>query len=120
MTKVRTFKDIVAWQRAQRLIIKIYDATKKFPNDERFGLTSQMRRAAVSIASNIVEGFARKGLRESLNFYNIANASIEEVKCQLLITLEINLISKEKYDELSALSAETGRLLWAWTESQKN
>lgn len=120
MKKIKTFKDIIAWQKAHHFVIQIYEVTKKFPVEERFGLVLQMRRAAVSITSNLVEGFARKCLREGLNFYSISNTSLEELKYQLLISHDIGLIKDEKYQDLVENSKEVGRLLWAWSESQKS
>ncbi|NQT50178.1 four helix bundle protein, partial [Candidatus Kuenenbacteria bacterium] len=76
--KVKTFKDIFAWQKAHQVVIATYKLTEGFPDTEKFALVVQMRRAAVSIASNIVEGFARKKIKETLQFYNIAAASLEE------------------------------------------
>lgn len=116
---MKTFEDIIAWQKAHQLVIQVYEITKGFPVEEKFGLVSQMRRAAVSITSNFVEGFARKSLRESLNLYNISNASLEELKYQLLISHDIGLIKSKEYQDLVEKSKEVGRLLWAWSESQK-
>jgi len=117
--EIKSFKDIIAWQKSHQLVLKIYKITKYFPSDEKFGLISQMRRAAVSVAANIVEGFARKKILESLNFYNISNASLEELKYFILICYDINLITKDTYSKLVEMSQETGRTLHGWIQSQK-
>ena len=116
--KIKTFKDIIAWQKAHDVVLMVYEITKKFPDYEKFGLVTQMRRAIVSVASNIVEGFARKNVKESLHFYNIANASLEEVKYQILICKEVNIINNEEYNGLIACCDETGKTLHGWTASQ--
>ena len=72
---IRTFKDLNVWVKARQLVLYVYHLTKSFPAEERFGLTSQIRRSSVSVACNIVEGFRRKHIKNSLNFYNIADGS---------------------------------------------
>jgi len=97
MNKIKSFKDLIVWQSAYEFAKLIYTATEKFPDHENFGLTPQMRRAAVSVGSNIVEGFARIGVREANQFYNIANASLEEVKFQIMLSFDFKYISEEQY-----------------------
>ena len=80
MEKARSFQDLVVWQKAHQLVLLAYKITKDYPAEERFGLTSQIRRSAVSIAANIAEGFIKKGKKDKLNFYNIAQGSLEELK----------------------------------------
>ena len=117
--RIKTFEDIIAWQKAHKTVLEIYKITEGFPSTERFGLISQMRRAIVSVACNIVEGFARKKVKEGLHFYNIANASLEEVKYQILICKDINLINDEKYESLTASCDEAGKTLHGWMNSQR-
>jgi four helix bundle protein len=90
----RTYHDLLAWQRAVELAKEIYGLTKDFPADERFGLTSQMRRAAVSIASNIAEGASRAGTREFLQFLNVARGSLAELETQFTIAEKLELIER--------------------------
>ncbi|OGF31680.1 four helix bundle protein [Candidatus Falkowbacteria bacterium RIFOXYD2_FULL_35_9] len=116
--KIESFRDIIAWQKAHRLVVNIYEITEKFPDSEKFGLVSQMRRASVSVASNIVEGFARKNIKESLNFYNFAHASLEELKYQILISNDIKLINNKVNSVLVELSEEAGKTLHGWIRSQ--
>lgn len=90
MTSIRKFEDLTAWQKAHHLTLKIYKLTQSFPAEEKFGLTSQIRRAAVSIPSNIAEGFTRHSNTEKIQFYNIAEASTEEVRYQLILSNDLN------------------------------
>jgi len=102
---------LVVWQKSHKLVLKIYDITKEFPKDELFGLTSQLRRAAVSIPSNIVEGKARGSKVEYRRFLFIARGSLEEVKYQLLLAKDLHYIDEQKYKGMITLSQEVGRLL---------
>lgn len=119
MGEIKSFKDLIAWQKAHQFVIEIYKITEKFPDSEKFGLVTQMRRAAVSTASNIVEGFAREKIQESLQFFNIANASLEEVKYQLLVSKDINLISRDEYENVLSFGEEAGKVLRGWIKSQR-
>ncbi len=96
---IQTFQDIVAWQRAHELTLDVYKVTEHFPKLETFGLTSQMRRAAISMPSNIAEGFKRRSRNDSIRFYNIAEGSLEELKYQLLLAKDIGYLTQEDYDK---------------------
>ncbi len=120
MAEIKTFHDLIVWQKAHQLAIKIYQITVQFPVEEKYGLTSQMRRAAVSVASNIVEGFKRRTVKDSLNFYNISDGSLEELKYQLLISRDLKYISDIIYQDCLSLTEETSKLLNSWIKSQKN
>lgn len=111
MSVIKNFTDLTAWQEGHKIVLLIYKQTKKFPSEEKFGLTNQIRRAAVSITSNIAEGFARKTLKEKIQFYNIARGSLAEVQNQLLIAKDIQYISKEKYKISYDISISIYRLL---------
>lgn len=102
---------LIAWQKAHELVLKIYEVTNDFPKDEQFGLTSQIRRAAVSIPSNIVEGKARSSKAEYKRFLIIARGSLEEAKYQILLTKDLNYIDENKYKEVLKIAMDTGRLL---------
>lgn len=119
MTSIHSFRDLLVWQKAHSMIKQVYFETKKFPKDELYGLTSQIRRSAVSVGSNIVEGFARKGSKEELAFYNIANASLEELKFQLLLSFDFEYIPNSNYQIIHELCDETGRLLRGWVSARK-
>ncbi len=114
-----TFKDLLAWQKAHILTKFIYQITDDFPLRERFSLANQMRRASVSIPSNLAEGLRRKSLKDSLNFYNISEGSLEELKYQLLLSFELKFISKDEFDQATDLAEQTGRLLYRFIQSQR-
>lgn len=93
-------KDLKIWNKAIELTVEVYKATSTFPTDERFGLTSQSRRAAVSISSNIAEGAGRNSTKEFLHFLSIAHASSYETETQLIISHNLNFLSKNELDTL--------------------
>jgi four helix bundle protein len=97
---MKTHKDLNAWKDSVNLVTEIYEKTKSFPKDELFGLTSQIRRSAISIPSNISEGAARESNKEFLRFLFIAQGSISEMDTQLLISKNLNYISNEDYTQL--------------------
>jgi four helix bundle protein len=80
MAMLSSFRELTVWKEAHKLVLMVYKATEHFPKGEQYGLVSQMRRAAVSVPANIVEGFKRRGRQEKIRFYNIAEASLEELK----------------------------------------
>jgi four helix bundle protein len=119
MAKIKTFKQLLVWQKAHQLTLEVYNATRSFPKYEQFGLIFQMRRCVVSIPSNIAEGFKRKSLKDSLHFYNIAESSLEELKYQLLLAKDLNYINEQIYNKLFTLAEEVGKLLNGWKKSQR-
>lgn len=116
---ITTFRDIIAWQKAHQLVLSTYTLTKLFPKEELFVLTSQARRAAISVPANIVEGFRRKNLKDSYNFYRIADASLEELKYHILLAKDLHYISETAYLNFISESEATGRLLARWMQSQQ-
>ncbi len=108
MNKIQTYEDLIAWQKAHQFALSTYITTKAFPKEELFGLTSQLRRAAVSVSSNIVEGFNRKSNKEKLRFYDIAEASCEEAHYQLLLAQDLGYPNTEA---LRNYSREVKRIL---------
>lgn len=116
---MKTFKDIFAWQKSYELTLEIYKLTSNFPQAEEFGLKAQIRRAVVSIISNIAEGFKRVGKREKMQFYRIAEASLEEVKCQSMLAHDLGYLGSTNYSELSKLEDTTGKMICGWISSQK-
>ena len=102
-------KDLDVWKRSMDLVELIYSLTTQFPSDEKFGLVSQMRRAAVSIPSNIAEGAARKGDKELIQFLMIAIASLSELETQYLISVRLKFLSKN--EKLEKTMVETKKLL---------
>ena len=104
----KTFEDLVVWQRAHDLVIAAYAMTREFPRSEMFGLTSQLRRAAVSVPANIAEGFKKRGKQDKARFLNIAQASLEE--CRYYFILSRDLGYADPTQELERLQ-ETSRIL---------
>jgi four helix bundle protein len=111
MEKIRSFRDLDAWKEGHKLVIEIYKMTKNFPKEEVFGLCNQLRRAAVSITSNIAEGFSRNSLKEKVQFYSMAKASNTELQNQLLITKDVGYLSREKFKELEEQSIRVNKLI---------
>ena len=105
------YKDLIVWQRAMDLVVDIYSITRHFPADERFGITNQIRRAAVSIPSNIAEGQGRKSTVDFVRFLRIANGSRQEVETQLLVAGHLGFLETEETDALISKLSELGRLL---------
>jgi four helix bundle protein len=107
---IEKFEDLIAWQKSKAFAVKIYSATDEGKFSKDFGLRDQIRRASISIVSNIAEGFERKGNKEFLQFLFYSLGSIAEVKTQLIISFELNYISKEKYDELNDLLVDIQKI----------
>jgi len=102
---------LIVWQKSHELVLKVYEITKGFPKDEQFGLVSQMRRAAVSVPSNIVEGKARGSSKDYKRFLLMARGSLEEVKYQLLLAKDLSYIDSSEYNHILSSADEVGRLL---------
>ena len=108
---VKSFQDLVVWQKAMELVTEIYKVSQKFPKEEMFGLTSQIRRAAVSIPSNIAEGRGKSSKGEFQQFLYHARGSLAEVETQLLIAINLGFIKNEEVTHIIQLIANVGRLL---------
>lgn len=108
---LQSFTDLKAWQQGHQLVIRIYELTKTFPRDEIHGLINQIRRAAVSITSNIAEGFGRHSYKDKVNFFYQAHGSLTEVKNQLLIARDIHYLSQSEFTQVADLANQTHRLL---------
>jgi four helix bundle protein len=115
----QNYRDLVVWQRAMDLAQAVYDLTRSFPPDERFGLTAQVRRAAVSIPSNIAEGQGRGGEAEFVRFLRIAHGSLREVETQLTLALRCGLATEDAVRPVLDLCGEVGRLLNGLIRSQQ-
>jgi four helix bundle protein len=116
----RNFKSIIAWQKADDLAVEIYRETgKSFPSDERFGLTSQIRRAAASIPANIAEGSGRETLKDFARFLHNAQGSLSEVEYFLHLAKRLNYFSEDTFKNLEDQRAEVGRLLNGFIKSIK-
>ncbi|OGZ58601.1 MAG: hypothetical protein A3F94_02585 [Candidatus Spechtbacteria bacterium RIFCSPLOWO2_12_FULL_38_22] len=111
--KNNKIKDNPLTQKADEIARLVYKTSKKFPKDELYGLTSQLRRAAVSIILNIIEGFARKGTKEYRNFLYISYGSLKETKYLLYFAHRENYLNTREYEEILNLTEEVGKMLWA-------
>jgi four helix bundle protein len=100
-TKVKSFRELKAWQESYKLAIMIYKATKNFPKEEIFALTSQIRRSATSISANIAEGFSRFSNKDKSNFYTIALGSLTETQNHLMISKGIGYLDQSLFREIS-------------------
>lgn len=118
--KLENFRDLTAWKEGHKLVIGIYSITKSFPVQEQFGITNQMRRAGVSITSNVAEGFVRRGLKEKAQFYYMALGSVSELQNQLIISNEIGYLDKSKFETLFEQCNSVGRLLNGLIKSTQN
>jgi four helix bundle protein len=116
---MKTFRDLLVWQKSMSFVTEIYNESKCFPKEETFGLTSQIRRSAVSIPSNISEGFGREGVKDYLRFLNIAIASLFELQTQLEIAYNLEYLQKDKFEKLYELSREIERMLSSFIRSIK-
>ena len=108
---VKSFQDLVVWQKAMELVTEIYRVSQKFPKEEIFGLTSQIRRASVSIPSNIAEGRGKSSKGEFQQFLHHARGSLGEVETQLLIAINPGFLEKEEVTNIIQLIGSVGRLL---------
>jgi four helix bundle protein len=116
---IKSFTGLKVWQEAHKLVLMIYRVTKNFPKEELFSLVSQMRRAAVSITSNIAEGFSRQNLKEKLQFYYIALSSLTELQNQLLIAKDINYLNEKQFNQIVQQIITVHKLLNAFISKTK-
>lgn len=106
------YKKLIVWQKADQLAKEIYSKTKSFPNEETYGLTSQLRRAALSVPTNIVEGYARKSRKELKQFSSIALGSLAETEYLIGFAHDVGYLKQDEYQNLEDLRQEVGNLLW--------
>lgn len=109
--KIKSFTDLKVWQEGHKLVVVVYKITKGFPKEEVFGLVSQMRKAASSVTANIAEGFGRRGYKEKIQFYYLAQGSLTELKDQILIAEDVGYLDKEDFEVLVNRANEAHRLL---------
>lgn len=117
--KISSFTDLIVWQKAHKLVLEIYLITKTFPREELYGLVDQMRRCAVSITSNIAEGFSRQGLKEKIQFYYVSLGSVTELQNQLLISRDLGYINNSQFNDLANKTIEVHKLLNGLIKSLK-
>jgi len=114
MKPAKTFRDLVVWQKAHRFVLGVYRLTDTSPSSEKYGLTSQFRRAAVSIPANIAEGFRRRGKADKVRFFNIAQASLDESRYYLILAEDLGY---GETSDLHALVEEVSKLLDSYCRS---
>lgn len=120
MFNERPHKKLTVWKKSIDIVTIIYEETKQFPREEEYGLKSQLRRAAVSVPSNIAEGLTRKSLNDKLHFLNIAQASLSEIDTQLEISLKINYIDNACYQRIETQIIEIQKMLAGLSRRLKN
>ena len=111
------FQRVIAWQKAHDFVVLVYKVTRHFPDDEKFGLTSQFRRAAVSIEANIAEGYKKISKADKLRFYNISQGSLEECRNYIILSYDLNYIDDNIFNQLCNMLEEASRLINAYCES---
>lgn len=114
MEKSKKFTDLIVWQKAHELVMRIYKETKSFPREEIYGLTSQMRRAAVSVPANIAEGYRKRGKQDKVRFLNIAQGSLEELKYYLILSIDLEY-SNDK--TIGRLAEEVSKILESYLKA---
>jgi four helix bundle protein len=109
--KIKNFTDLNAWKEAHRLVLLVYNITKGFPREELFGITNRLRRAVISITSNIAEGFSRSSYKEKSQFYSMALGSLTEVQNQFIVSLDLGYITKKEFEEIEQITITVSKLL---------
>lgn len=117
--KIESFRDLIAWQKGHVLVLSIYQITSNLPKEEKYGLVDQLRRASVSVTSNIAEGFSRRTNSDKNHFYMMSVGSIAELQNQLEICKDLGYIAKHEYDKLLLYSVEVKRLLYGLIKSSQ-
>lgn len=114
--KAKKFTDLIVWQKAHKFVLSVYQFSRSFPREEIYGLTSQFRRAAISIAANIAEGFKKTGAADKIRFLNISQGSLEECRYYLILAYDLGYGNT---DALEKQADEVGRLLAAYSNAVK-
>jgi four helix bundle protein len=110
---MRDFRDLQVWQKAHRLTLDVYQATRNFPTEERYGMTAQLRRSAASIPTNLAEGCGRDGERELARFISIAAGSAAETEYHLMLARDLEYLPAHDHDRLAGLVTEVKKMLGA-------
>jgi len=117
--KIKSFTDMVAWREGHQLVLMIYKETANFPKKETFSLIDQMRRCAVSITSNVAEGFSRRTKKEKSRFYFIAKGSLTELQNQLLIAKDVGYLKRKRFDDIAQQTVQVSKLVQGLIKSQR-
>jgi four helix bundle protein len=116
MEKAKSFRDLIVWQKAHRLVLDVYKRSKLFPKEEMYGLTSQIRRSSVSVAANIAEGFRKRGPADKVRFLNISQGSLSETEYYLMLAKDLEYTDT---NELLYQADEVGRILESYLSAIK-
>lgn len=108
---IKSFTDLHTWQEGHKLVLAVYKMLQDFPREEQFGLASQMRRSAVSVTSNIAEGFSRSTWTDKKHFYVMAHGSLTELQNQLLVARDVSYVAKSDFDKIAAQAVTVHKLL---------
>jgi four helix bundle protein len=114
---LRNYKELKVWKKAYALCLQIYEVTKDYPREEKFGLSSQMRRAGVSVPSNIAEGYGRKSTKQYIQQLYVSYGSICEMETQLLLSKDLYYLKEDKFQEINTVISEVERMLKALIRS---
>jgi len=109
--KIGSYQELIVWQKSRQLVTQIYTVTKSFPEVEKFGLTNQLRRAAVSIPSNIAEGYRRSTKTDYRHFLVMAYGSTAEIETQLILAMDLNFLDDSEFKSLTNLATEISKML---------
>jgi four helix bundle protein len=120
LTAISNFTQLDAWKEGHALVLMLYKMVKHFPREELFALNPQLRRAAVSITSNIAEGFSRQSYREKVQFYYISLGSITEIQNQLFIAKDLGYVTSEEFEHIFNQATKVQRILHGLIKSSKN
>ena len=111
MRKINSYKDLLVWEKAHNMVLEIYSLTRHFPKEERYGLVQQIQRSAVSVPTNIAEGFSRGSIKEYIHFLYICRASLSETDYHLHLSLDLKYLSLKSYDKIKQLIDEIGKMV---------
>jgi four helix bundle protein len=117
---IRSFTDLNAWKEGHKLVLMVYEYTKAFPREEVLGLTSQLRRAVISITSNIAEGFSRQSYKDKAHFYSMTLGSLTEIQNQLIASRDLKYLSNEIFLKIADQAVVVSKLLNGLIKSSRN
>lgn len=123
INKTKSFQDLLVWQKSHKVVIEIYKKTKKFPKEELYGITSQMRRSAISIPANIAEGYRKKSKAEKIHFFEISLCSLQELRYYIILCRDLNYFDRTDFDNLGTEINEIGKMITAYInaiEAERN
>lgn len=109
---IQSYRDLSAWQRARELVAAVYELTAEFPQDERFGLTAQVRRSAISVPSNIAEGYGRGARADYIRFLRIARGSLFEVEAQITLASDLGFITSDECEQMQSMIDAVAKPMW--------